>query len=274
MLPSFQDGRAKSTGVSIRICYKISTRYGILHPELHNPGGGGSYPGSSPGPQADATFSLLTVPAQINSAPRPTWRHLSHRRLQTYPSPLTPQNTLLAAPLPTWLSNPVVTRLLSIPVSGTAEESHIFSEAPHQAPNHVLVNEYTPGQGIFPHEDGSAYHPVVATVSLGSHVVLDVYAKKPNESGEREENCRWRILQEPRSLLITTGSLYQDHLHGIVETEVDKNLDGKGVANWDLVGQKKDFEDGAKKRETRVSLTFRDVLKVKRLGKGLSFLGK
>jgi len=136
------------------------------------------------------------------------------------------------------------------------------------------VNEYTPGQGIFPHEDGSAYHPVVATVSLGSHIVLDIYAKKSDESGEREENSRWRILQEPRSLLITTGALYRDHLHGIAEINVDENLDEKGVINWDLVGRKEDFEDGAKKRKTRVSLTFRDVLKVKRLSKGLSFLGK
>ncbi|MCJ1244179.1 hypothetical protein MMC30_001377 [Trapelia coarctata] len=210
----------------------------------------------------------------INSAPRPTWRHLSHRRLQAYPSTLTPQNTLLAAPLPTWLSDPVITRLLAIPVSNTPEKSHIFSDSPHQAPNHVLVNEYAPGQGIFPHEDGSAYHPVVATVSLGSHIVLDIYAKKPDESGEREEKHRWRILQEPRSLLITTGALYRDHLHGIAETDVDEDLNEKGVVNWDLVGGREDFEDGTKKRETRVSLTFRDVLKVKKLGKGLGFLGK
>src|SRR5699024_11991713 len=51
----------------------------------------------------------------------------------------------------------------------------IFKEAPHRAPNHVLVNEYTPGQGIMPHEDGGAYYPTVATVSLGGAVVLDLY---------------------------------------------------------------------------------------------------
>ena len=224
--------------------------------------------------EANATVCLLTVPAQINSAPRPTWRHLSHRRLQTYPCTLTPQNALLAAALPTWLSDPVVPRLLSIPVSNATEKSHIFSESPHQAPNHVLVNEYAPGQGIFPHEDGSAYHPVVATVSLGSHIVLDIYAKKHGESRETEEKHRWRILQEPRSLLITAGALYRDHLHGIAETTADEDLNKNGVVNWNLVGGKEDFADGAKKRETRVSLTFRDVLKVKKLGKGLSFLGK
>lgn len=136
------------------------------------------------------------------------------------------------------------------------------------------MNEYTPGQGIFPHEDGSAYHPVVATISLGSHIVLDIYAKKPDESGEREEKPRWRILQEPKSLLITTAALYRDNLHGISEKGVDEDLNEIGVVNWDLIGRKQDFEDGTKRRETRVSLTFRDVLKVKKLGKGLNFLEK
>ncbi|MCJ1384648.1 hypothetical protein MMC17_007766 [Xylographa soralifera] len=210
---------------------------------------------------------------KINSAPLPTWRHLSHRRLQTFPSPLTPQNTLLASPLPAWLSEPAIPRLLSLPLVAEADYVNIFSDSPHKTPNHVLINEYSRGQGIFPHEDGSAYHPVVATVSLGSHIVLDIYAKKDDGSGEREAEPRWRILQEPRSLLITAGELYRNHLHGIAETEVDEDLNEKGVVNWNLLGRKEDFEGGKRRRGTRVSLTFRDVLKVKNLGKGFGFLG-
>ncbi|MCJ1417013.1 hypothetical protein MMC32_003352 [Xylographa parallela] len=210
---------------------------------------------------------------KIDSAPLPTWRHLSHRRLQTYPSPLTAQNTLLASPLPAWISEPIISRLLSLPIVSEADSGNIFSDSPHKAPNHVLINEYSPGQGIFPHEDGSAYHPVVATISLGSHIVLDIYAKKNDGSGEREAEPRWRILQEPRSLLITTGELYREHLHGIAETEVDEDLNEKGVVNWKLLGRKEDFGGGEKRRGTRVSLTFRDVLKVKNLGKGFGFLG-
>ena len=211
---------------------------------------------------------------QINSVPLPAWRYLSHRRLQTYPSPLTPQNTLLASPLPLWLSEPILPRLLSLPLSDEAHKGHIFSNSPHKAPNHVLINEYSPAQGIFPHEDGSAYYPVVATISLGSHIVLDIYAKKGDESGEREAKPRWRILQEPRSLLITTGELYRDFLHGIMEIEVDKDLNEMCLVNWNLLGLKEDFEGGERKRGTRVSLTFRDVLKMKNLGKSLSFLGR
>ncbi|KAL8808602.1 MAG: hypothetical protein Q9200_004205 [Gallowayella weberi] len=192
---------------------------------------------------------------KVNSVPLPTWRHLSHRRLQAHPSPLTPSNILLAAALPPWLQEPIIPRLISIPMTEDDREN-IFTKTPHHAPNHCLINEYTPGQGIHPHEDGAAYHPVVATISLGAPIVLE----------------------EPGSLLISMGEMYTEHLHGIAEVEVDENLhEGKGgVINWDMLGpewkERFDKEGGKWKRETRVSLTFRDVLKVKNLGKGLGFL--
>ena len=149
------------------------------------------------------------------------------------------------------------------------DNGNIFSKAPHGAPNHCLVNEYLPGQGIHAHEDGDAYFPVVCTVSLGSHIVLDVTSKSDvhDQWGKRR---KWRVLQEARSLLITTEEVYRDCLHGIEELEVDRDL--RGVANWELLGDKEAFEVTAKRRETRVSLTFRDVVKVKNLGKALSGL--
>ncbi|RZC83328.1 hypothetical protein C5167_046116 [Papaver somniferum] len=39
--------------------------------------------------------------------------------------------------------------------------------------NHVLINEYLPDQGIMPHQDGPAYFPVVAIISLGSPAVMN-----------------------------------------------------------------------------------------------------
>ena len=74
--------------------------------------------------------------------------------------------------------------------------------------------------------------------------------------------------------MITTGELYQEYLHGIAETKVDENLNAASVVNWEMLGRREDFESGRKERGTRVSLTFRDVLKVKRMGKGLGFLAK
>ncbi|KAF8543944.1 hypothetical protein BDD12DRAFT_818441 [Trichophaea hybrida] len=123
---------------------------------------------------------------EIHSQPKPKWTILKHRRLQTHPSSLTASNVLLAASLPAWLSS-LVPRMRAL---------GIWDSSPHKAPNHVLINEYNPGEGIMPHEDGGAYYGCVATVSLGAPIVLDIYEKV--EGGIRLP--KWRILQEPRRL--------------------------------------------------------------------------
>lgn len=214
--------------------------------------------------------------------PLPTWRHLTHRRLQAHPSPLTSSNTLLAAPLPQWLQEPIIPRLLSIPLTPHDHDHHIFSASPHGAPNHCLINEYTPGHGIHAHEDGAAYHPIVATISLSAPIVLDIY-RKPAAPGEGSQDHlktpAYRILQEPGSLLISAGEMYTGYLHGIAAVESDEELRGGegGVVNWEMVGEewRGRFEGAGgrwRRAETRVSLTFRDVVRVRSLGKGLGFL--
>jgi alkylated DNA repair protein alkB family protein 6 len=155
----------------------------------------------------------------------------------------------------------------------------IFADTPHQQPNHVLINEYKPGEGIMPHEDGSAYAPVVATVSLGSTLCLEL-TSKPMPEGESssttindvdlasssaiKSGIPTRILQEPRSLLITTGHAYGELMHGITSVEVDEDLNADTVANWGLLAdpQKIVQAGGRNLRGTRISLTYRDVLKV------------
>ena len=77
----------------------------------------------------------------------------------------------------------------------------------------------------------------------------------------------WRILQEPRSLFITTGELYADCLHGIHGARIDEDLGIKTIVNWDLLGDKEPFAGGSAIRDTRVSLTFREVKKVQKLGR-------
>lgn len=181
------------------------------------------------------------------------------------------KNSLLEAPLPEWLVNPIITRLLSCPVSKSDPEAHIFFDSPHKAPNHVLINEYLQGQGIMPHKDGSAYYPVVCTVSLGASLCLDLYGT--NDDGTRETESRWKILQEPRSLLITTGDLYTNYHHGIADVSEDVDLGPDTVSNWGLLRSTKKFADGRNERKTRTSLTYRDVLKVSKLGGQLGIFG-
>ncbi|KAJ0422418.1 hypothetical protein BJY00DRAFT_75084 [Aspergillus carlsbadensis] len=235
---------------------------------------------------------------KITTAPLPTWKHLSHRRLQTHPSPLTNNNTLLASPLPSWLVSPIITPHF--------DRLALFAGSPHRAPNHVLINEYTPGHGIMPHEDGAAYYPIVATVSLGGDIVLDLYEKHKRDEDEKGGNDnlsgddghddssgkpttkeelvgkemvggrqpKYRILQERRSLLVTRNSIYRDYLHGIAERDRDEGLDPDFICNWELLGHPERFRDGVNVRETRISLTYRDVLKVAKLGNTMKFLNK
>lgn len=130
-----------------------------------------------------------------------------------------------------------------------------------------------------PHEDGAAYYPLVATVSLGAESVLDLYEKRKYEDGEgdddREEGRRpqYRILQERRSLLVTTGTLYTDFLHGIAGVTRDRGLSPESVCNWSLLREKDRFECGWLDRQTRISLTYRDVLKIAKVGNTMKFLG-
>lgn len=150
-----------------------------------------------------------------------------------------------------------------------------------------------------PHEDGPAYAAVVATVSLAGSIVLDLYEKaighsphdsvskeygngeddkdkRTAENIERDEHSKstptWRILQEPGSLLVTTGEAYEALLHGISPITRDTGLGPDTVANWGLLGDKEKFVDGVNERETRISLTYRDVLKVSKISIGV--LGK
>jgi alkylated DNA repair protein alkB homolog 6 len=196
--------------------------------------------------------------------PSRRWTQVSGRRVQAHPSILAKGNILISSPLPDWLTaNP--------PILERFEKLGVFAGTKHRHPNHVLVNEYLPGQGIMPHEDGAAYSPVVATVSLGGSIVLDIKEKPITESaagGESEvrEPRAWRILQEPGSLLVTVREAYTSLLHGISYIIEDTELGPETVANWSLLQNAEAFSNGVNHRQTRISLTYRDVLKVSKLG--------
>ncbi|KAG9003934.1 hypothetical protein FRB94_002779 [Tulasnella sp. JGI-2019a] len=161
-------------------------------------------------------------------------------------------------------------------------------------PNQVLVNEYQPNQGISPHEDGPAYHPAVATLSLGSPTVLSIYAyEKPpidiSRAGAEATTPKGRAIRpdpidhiflEPRSLLILKGDIYKNHLHGISALTQDViiskgrgNVGGGGVtvANEDMITDRWIREFLADQgryvvtRSVRTSLTFRRVEKTAKM---------
>lgn len=47
-------------------------------------------------------------------------------------------------------------------------------------PNHVLLNAYKPGQGIYNHQDGPIYQPGVCILSTGGSAVINFRKKLPD----------------------------------------------------------------------------------------------
>ncbi|EEC02011.1 calcium-dependent cysteine protease, putative [Ixodes scapularis] len=199
---------------------------------------------------------------KVYDAPKPKWVQLAHRRLQNWGGLPHPKG-MLSEPLPPWLVE-ISSRVASLGVFGDKK------------PNHVLVNEYKPGEGILPHEDGPLYHPVVTNITLNSHTVLDFYRpRKVDKSGQEsdeDKDCEKHVpvgslLLQPRSLLVTRGAMYTDHLHGIEARTKDAIDDG--VVNLSACGV---VRGAILERGTRVSLTIRVVPKVIRANilRGLS----
>ncbi|KAF5353283.1 hypothetical protein D9756_008041 [Leucocoprinus leucothites] len=174
------------------------------------------------------------------------------------------------------------------------KKTGVFVQSPHQQPNHVILNEYQPGQGIMPHQDGPKYFPVVATVSLGSHAVFNYFRYKAEDVEAEdgvgkavEEVPMLSLLLEPRSLIVSCCDMYTSNLHGIDSLEEDnvfpsvpamtvsakENLSLNWVPggvtpidNWEMLGDEVTKQFVAKgavlKRGTRYSLTFRDVERI------------
>jgi alkylated DNA repair dioxygenase AlkB len=79
--------------------------------------------------------------------------------------------------------------------------------------DHMLVNEYQPGQGIAPHRDYAPYGRTVVSLSLLSPCVMDFQHRA---TGRRE-----RLLLEPRSLLVLSDQARYEWEHGIAPRKKD-----------------------------------------------------
>ncbi|KAM5533487.1 hypothetical protein V8D89_012824 [Ganoderma adspersum] len=228
---------------------------------------------------------------KIQEAPQPWWKRLQNRRLQIWGGELTAKKALIPQDMPPFVN-------LYPDIVGRIRALGIFKDSAHGEPNHIIMNEYAPGQGIMPHEDGPAYHPVVATLSLGSHAVFNYYRYKPDSDPSPLPGVQisapnepisstgrpidpvpvLALLLEPRSLVITTSALYAAHLHGIDGLLEDKfEEDGRPpqdrIANYDLLrgtAERATIANGSiLERGMRYSLTCRDVEKVAAMGGAL-----
>ncbi|XP_074559818.1 alkylated DNA repair protein ALKBH6 homolog [Curcuma longa] len=211
----------------------------------------------------------------IYEAPASRWKSLKNRRLQNWGG-VVHEKGLLPQPLPSWLTK--ITQRI-------CQKTGLFPSAI----NHVLINEYLPNQGIMPHQDGPAYFPVVAILSLESPITIEftphprskdrdlsvsetVIGQQDGPSINSDERDSFSILLMPCSLLIFKDHAYTDYLHGIQDS-VLLNLDK--VVNTAQVMELKESElqhgdvnmcqsPMFRRTSKRVSLTCRLVLKVRK----------
>ncbi|CAE6476086.1 unnamed protein product [Rhizoctonia solani] len=176
-------------------------------------------------PTESSVGDLVALAQNLITERPPPWF-----RLQVWGGEISKTGTLVPQDLPSFVTD--FPNLLE-----KLKSTGAFSATPQGTANHIILNEYLPGQGITPHQDGAAYHPVVATLTLGSHAVMDYYQyREPpqittdglTKKSQGENSGRvidsvpiLRLLLEPRSLVITHGVLYTQHLHGISGTRYD-----------------------------------------------------
>lgn len=135
----------------------------------------------------------------------------------------------------------------------------------HKA-NHVLVNEYLSGQGIMPHSDGPLFHPIISTISCGSHTILKLEKERTEGESDKEaksdQETPFQILVERRSLLMIKDDAYHKYLHSIAEQTED--LITPSITNLEMCENVHE-KNRMLKRDTRISLTIRHVPKTSKL---------
>lgn len=137
-------------------------------------------------------------------------------------------------------------------------------------PNHVLINEYQPGEGIMPHTDGPAYESRTATISVGgSDVIFKLWPRNQHsdvgndgatqlqstasspQSEKEYQPALEVILHGNGSLVVFTGDAYLNYCHEISEGILEETTRENGICGNDIKG------GTLVKRGYRISLTFR-----------------
>eukprot|EP00301_Raphidiophrys_heterophryoidea_P024131 c7734_g1_i2.p1 GENE.c7734_g1_i2~~c7734_g1_i2.p1 ORF type:complete len:322 (-),score=57.37 c7734_g1_i2:28-993(-) len=188
----------------------------------------------------------------VLAMPTNAWVQLSHRRLQTFGG--TPHSDgMYPQKLPAWVDD-VIQGLCEAGIFGEDDKEDL------PKPNHILMNEYQPGQGIMPHKDGPLYFPKVAILSLASTATLEFW--------NTLEDARFRtsppvasVFCEQNSLTVFDGHPYHNMFHGIHDTISD---DISQVSNAALLSEETRATGPVVPRTAaRLSFTIRRVLKVR-----------
>ena len=102
-------------------------------------------------------------------------------------------------------------------------------------PDQMIINHYTPGQGIFPHWDSiKCFDDIIVSVGLGSSCIMKFQNSETNEEVD--------VFFERRMAVVLTGEARYVWRHGIPAVTEDT------------------YNGAVYKRKPRISLTWRKVL--------------
>lgn len=190
-----------------------------------------------------------SIISRVNSVPRPKWTQLMNRRLQNWGGIPHPKG-MIAEEIPPWLQN-YLNRIKNLQLMNG------------KVPNHVLVNEYCPGQGIMPHVDGDLFYPTITTITCGSHTVLNFRENVATDDiDEMKVPSTFSLLVERKSLLVVQKDMYENFLHSIDDIRTDSI--SNDIANLSFCSRVYSPGDIIE-RQTRISLTIRHVPKTSKI---------
>jgi alkylated DNA repair dioxygenase AlkB len=130
---------------------------------------------------------------------RETWNCSWDRRRQTYGASYG-RDKVEVQPIPAW---------------GIALADRIRKDGLTERPfDHMLVNEYLPGQGIALHRDYEPFDRMVVSLSLFAPCLMDFRREKSSD--------RHSLLLEPRSLLVLSDDARYKWQHGIARRKNDR----------------------------------------------------
>ena len=134
-----------------------------------------------------------------------------------------------------------------------------------ERPNYVLVNRYTPGQGIHPHIDDNYYTDGIVSVTLMSGGSLNFIRDNSNVYFEEHPEIANKYVND--SLLecgagyFEPGSLFAMHREGryAYKHEMTRRLTDRVVYAKQTTNAMKVIKVRNVKRKLRIALTFRHV---------------
>lgn len=194
-----------------------------------------------------------------HDVPNGCWHVMTHakRKVALWDNP-----NLFPTPLRLVVDALIRAKVFQAPCGDHQDGTHQHNEG-WITPNHILINQYSPEQGILPHTDGPAYASRTATISLGEGgVVLRFTPRSSRHSSPDVESGPSVVLHGRGSLVVFEDDAYLDYMHGIHENVWEEVITTKNGTSTVGEGEGNSTCINVIRRQPRISITVRHCKKI------------